>query len=66
MITKFHPYIVHNQQFDTLFIIRENLNVHTPTLALVCDFLRPIIIVFYYIDISILPMSLFILVTFVS
>jgi len=65
-ITKFHSYIVNNQQFDTLFIIRGNLNAHAPTLALICDFFHPIIIVLYYTDISIPPMSLFILIVFVT
>jgi len=63
------PHIVYNQQFDALFTIRGNLNTHAPKLVLICAFLRPIIIVLYYIDISVSPMSLFIpivLVTFVS
>ena len=49
----------------TLFITRGNLNA--PTLALICDFLRSIIIIIlYYIEISIPPMSLFMLIVFVT
>jgi len=45
---------------------RGSLNApHAPILALSCDFLRPIIIVLYYTDISIPPMSLFIFIVLI-
>jgi len=41
-----YPYIVNKQQFDVLFVTGGNLNAHAPMLALICNFFRPIIIVF--------------------